>query len=92
MVKHLGESLLCQPEFGNIADRYGVSIVTGGMVVGHVPRRISTIYHLFISRGGQIVCQVTGARQYSIDLPQGGLEVPSSLMFIGIDKEVQKLK
>jgi hypothetical protein len=83
---------LCQPEFGNIADPYAVSIVTKSMVVGHVPRRISAVCHLFIRHGGQIVCQVTGARQYSIDLPQGGLEVPSSLMFIGIDKEVQKLK
>ena len=89
---HVGETLLCQPEFGNIVDPYAVSIVTEDTVVGHVPRRISAVCHLFMRRGGQIVCQVTGARRYSIDLPQGGLEAPCSLMFIGVDKEVQKLK
>ena len=60
------------------------------VVVGHVLRRISAICHLFLRRGGHIVCQITGPRQFSLDLPQGGLEVPCSLTIIGDDKEVHK--
>lgn len=39
-----------------------------------------------------MACQVTGPRRFSADLPQGGLEVPCSLLFIGVEKEIQKVK
>ena len=41
------------------------------------------LYNLlnFHSARGTIVCQVTSRRQYSSDLPKGGLEVPCVLMF-----------
>ena len=35
---------------------------------------------------------MTGTRRYSSDLPQGGLEVPCTLLFKGRRKEVNKLK
>jgi len=35
---------------------------------------------------------VNGRRQYSRDLPQGGLEIPRVLTFSGEEKEVQKAK
>ena len=41
---------------------------------------------------GHMACQVTGHRRFSADLPQGGLEVPCSLMFFGIEKEIHKVK
>ena len=56
---------------------------------GHVPKKISTTCSLFLRRGGAIHCTVTGAKCYSADLEQGGLEVPCVLKFIG-DRE--KLK
>ena len=34
----------------------------------------------------------TSSRRFSADLPQGGLEVPCSLTFIDVSKEVQKVK
>ena len=36
-------------------------------------------------------CTITGARQYSSDLPQGGLEIPSCLTF-SASKEISKIK
>ena len=79
----VGEELQCQREVGNIHDIYAVSVVKTirrrDTIVGHLPRQISTICHLFLRKGGIITCIVSGRRQYSTDLPQGGLEVPVSL-------------
>ena len=57
----VGETLLCQPEFGNVHDPYAVVIVTGDeMIVGHVPRKVSAICDLFLRCCGHMACQVTG--------------------------------
>ena len=37
-------------------------------------------------------CVVTGGRRYLVGLPQGGLEVPCSLLFKHKPKDVEKLK
>ena len=47
---------------------------------------------LFLRRGGSIHCKVTGSRRYSSDLPQGGLEIPCSLVFKANVKEITKLR
>ena len=77
-----GEELICEQEIGNPCDPQAVAVKKEIshvlQVVGHVPRRISSIYSIFIRRGGFIKCTVTGYRCYSSDLPQGGLEVPES--------------
>ncbi len=94
---HVGESLTCTPEFGNIFDTYAVAVVTRDeeRTAGHVPRKISFVCHLFLRRGGHIVCQVTGRRQVTTDLQQGGLEVPCFYTFIwsfGTIKEIEKVQ
>ena len=43
-------------------------------------------------REGNIKCTITGSRRYSIDLPQGGLELPCLYTFSGNAKVVSKLK
>ena len=43
-------------------------------------------------KGGNILCTITGRRQYSVDLPQGGLEIPCKLTFKGDRKSVDKVK
>ena len=53
----------------------------GNDVVGHIPRKISSLCYFFLSKGGRLECKVTGKRQHSIDLPQGGLEIPCLLTF-----------
>ena len=57
-----------------------------------MPRKISAICSLFLRRYGIISCQVTGARKYSEDLPQGGLEVPCRLTFEGSDGDISKVR
>ena len=39
-----------------------------------------------------IHCKVTGSRQYSRDISQGGLEIPCLLIFTGDPKYIQKVK
>ena len=88
------QDLVCKTEFGNIHDPYAVAIVRSdeAEVVGHVPRKISSLCYFFIKRKGTIICQVTGKRQRSVDLPQGGLEVPCTLTFSGKSTEIGKVK
>ena len=62
------------------------------MTVGHVPRKISSVCSLFLRRNGVVTIQTTGGRRYSADLPQGGLEIPSTITFEDVEKDVPKLK
>ena len=70
------EELTCHREQGNIEDPQAVAVYKDQVLVGHVPRKISTMCSTFIRRGGMIKCTVIGARQYSADLAQGGMEIP----------------
>ena len=88
----VGEELLCEREPLNAQDRYAVAVKRGGIIVGHLPRKISRLCSLFLRRGGVILCTVTGGRRYSEDLAQGGLEIPCTLLFKHELKEVQKVK
>ena len=76
----LEENLECQRESGKIHDIYAVAVLKSGLVVGHVPKRISSICS-FLRHGGSIHCILSGAKRYSADLEQGGLEVPCILKF-----------
>lgn len=88
----IGEVLVCTRERRNAVDRYAVSVVKDDNVVGHLPRKISKVCSLFLERGGTINCRITGARRYSFDLPQGGVEVPCFLLFFGSEKDIVKVK
>ena len=83
----LGEVLTCRRETDNFHDRFAVVVMKGTDLVGHVPRKISTICSLFL-RSGAVRCEVIGSRQYSADLDQGGLEVPCKLIFACSDQEL----
>ena len=87
-----GVVLQCQRERSNRHDPYAVAVVKDGNVVGHVPRKLSAICAMFLHRGGSITCQVNGRRQYSRDLPQGGLEVPCMLTFCGVISQLAKVQ
>ena len=67
-------------------------IKPGAGIVGHIPRQISTPCNMFIRSSGSITCIVTGSRHYSVDLPQGGLEVPCRLQFKGNEKTINKIR
>ena len=59
-------SLICERQPGNAHDIHAVSIkkaIDGEIkIVGHIPRKISVICLKFMRRGGNIQCQVNGAR------------------------------
>lgn len=75
----------------NREDRYAMAVMSGTNVVGHVPRRISYVCNIFLRHSGSIICRMTGPRQYSWDLEQGGLEVPCEFRFYSEDhKRVKK--
>lgn len=88
----IGQHLSCRREPDNTSDRYAVAVIKDGIIIGHLPRKISKVSSLFLRRGGSICCIVTGGRRYSADLPQGGLEIPCGLLFKGKVKEIQKLR
>ena len=79
------EELACEREPTNASDRYAVAVVKSGVIIGHLPRKISEV----CSRSGSISCIVSGG---SADLSQGGLEIPCNLLFKGNAKEMDKLK
>ena len=88
----IGERLECRRESGNPRDRYAVALCKGGEIMGHVPRYISTLCSLFIRRGGAVYSIILGGRQYLRDLPQGGMEIPCRLHFVGNRGELKKVK
>ena len=86
-IPSMGEILDCHRERGNAMDRYAVKVLKNDEIVGHLPKKISTLCSLFIRRGGLIKCEVTGSRRYSQDLVRGGLEIPCDLIFEGKEKD-----
>ena len=88
----IGEDLVCEREPSNEQDKYAVAIKKDGVIIGHLPRKISHSCSLFLRRGSSISCRVAGPRRYSADLPQGGLEIPCVLRFEGDTKEIIKIK
>ena len=102
----IGEKLDCRRESGNVQDRYAVAVVRTHVepkhkrrhkkntviTVGHLPKKISCVCSLFLRRGGTITCEITGNRRHSSDLPQGGLEVPCLLVFVGNKADIAKIK
>ena len=84
------ETLHCSRETSNRTDFFAVAVLKNDEVVGHVPRRDACVASLFIRNGGSVLCRITGTRQYSGDIPQGGLEVPCVYTFTGINNLVSK--
>ena len=76
-----------RPETGNNHDKYVVSVVKHGRIVGHLPRELSRTVWDFILHGGHVTCEVTGKRKLG-----NGLEVPSIYKFIGTKKLVSRIE
>ena len=75
-----------QEQATNVHDRYAVSVMKKGKIVGHMPRTISKVSWHFLQHGGVINCKITGKRREG-----NGLEVPCQYSFVGTKKIVQKL-
>ena len=86
------ETLSCRREPTNLSGRYAVAALKDRVTVGHLPRKFSKIFLLFIRCGGSITCQATGHRRYSRDLAQGGIEIPCELTLRGTKKDIKKFR
>ena len=51
------------------------------MIVGHIPKFLFKITYFYLKHGGELLVEVIGKRQYSRDLPQGGMELPALYNF-----------
>ena len=90
---NVGDLLPYEQEGGNPNDVYAVAIKNGANVIGHVPRKLSVAFSLFLNFGGTINCEITDSHcRYSSDLPQGGLEIPYKFVFNGEGALICKLK
>ena len=88
----IGEELLCAREPTNPCDPFAIAVVKSDQTVGHVPLKISSVCSLFLRHGGTIMCKITGRRQHSKDLAQGGLEIPCTMTFEGGSKDITKVE
>ena len=50
------EVLVCEREPRNTADRYAVALQRSVAVIGHLPKKISQVFSLFLRRRGDIHC------------------------------------
>ena len=83
--------MTCTQDQTNVHDIYAVAVKKGTDIVGYVPRSISYLCYLFLERGGRLQCEITGRRRYSVDLPQGGLEVPCKIKVRGSPANIKKI-
>ena len=76
--------------YWNVEGSWAISMTVccSSAVVGHLPRKFSAVFSLFLRSHGGITCKVNGSRRFSRDLPQGGLENPCILMFSGQGSKV----
>ena len=69
----IGEQLICLRERGNQYDAKAVGVYKNDVLVGRVPRELSTQFHDAIAQGQDVTCQITGKRE---NQRRRGLEVP----------------
>ena len=50
----------------DVVGRYAIAVFKDDTIVGHIPKKVSRIYSLFIPRGGAIACTPIGERRYSV--------------------------
>ena len=87
---YINETLVCRRKLGKLEDPYAVAVVKDNdIVVGHIPRKISTMCSIFLKKG-QIICTVTERRQYSADLSHSGMEIPCKYLFTGTGDAIIK--
>ena len=56
----MGEELECDREPENLCGRYAVAVKRSGVVISHLPQKLSKVCSLFLRRGGVISCTETG--------------------------------
>ena len=64
-----------------VKDKYAIAVKNGKQTVGHIPMFLSKLTFLFLRYDGKVSIKVNGPRRYSVNLIQGGLELPTEFTF-----------
>ena len=62
----IGEELECDREPGNSCDRSAVAVKRSGVVIGHLPRKVSRVCSLFLRHGGVRHCRRSPSRPHCL--------------------------
>ena len=91
----VGTDLKISPEdnpMSLVHDRYAIAVTSATRKVGHVPKFMSRFVYFFLRHGGTVTGRVVGSREYSFDLEQGGLQIPTKYTFTGPCNIVEVMK
>ena len=64
-----------------VQDKYAIALKQKDVIVGHIPKFLSKVTYFYLKHGGDLLVEIIGKRQYSRDLPQGGMELPALYVF-----------
>ena len=64
-----------------VEDKYAIAVKHDEQRVGHVPKFLSKLTFFFLKHVGKVIFKVNGPKRYSVDLKQGGMEVPAEFCF-----------
>ena len=64
-----------------VQDKYAIALKEKPMIVGHIPKFLSKITCFYLKHVGDLLVEKIGKRQYSRDLPQGGMELTALYVF-----------
>ena len=71
-----------------VKDKYAIAVKNGKQTVGHIPMFLSKLTFCFLRYDGMVSIKVNGPRRYSVDLIQGGLELPAEFTFQTSNKKL----
>ena len=71
-----------------VQDKYAIALKQKDVTVGHIPKFLSKITYFYLKHGGDLLVEIIGKRQYSRDLPQGGMELPALYVFKSTNLEM----
>ena len=71
-----------------VEDKYTIAVINNGKTVGHVPKLLTKLTFFFLKSGGKLHITVAGPRRYSVDLKQGGLELPADFCFTSLNEKL----
>ena len=64
-----------------VKDKYAIAVKNDEQTVGHIPMFLSKLAFFFLRYDGKVSIKVNEPRRYSVDLIQGGLELPAEFTF-----------
>ena len=70
-----------------VEDKYAIAVMNNGKTNEHVPKFLTKLKFFFLKTAGKLHITVTGPRRYSVDLKQGGLELPADFFFLFVKRK-----